>query len=102
MSTDFSCCDFGTCNRGIGCPAGSVVAQDLLGTDPLPGLMTYDDAQKQWITRPLYNHLHTENSDGSDPEVDEPWLTGQRVLIGAGVFLAVCVAGFSTLLYFYR
>ncbi|OYV95159.1 MAG: hypothetical protein B7Z68_07335 [Acidobacteria bacterium 21-70-11] len=84
-----NCCDYG-CTRAPNCPAGSVVADKLLAGERLPEL------------QPLYNHLHTENSDGSGPDADEPWLTGQRVLIGCGVFLAVCVAGFSTLLYFFR
>ena len=96
-----NCCDYG-CTRAPNCHAGSVVAQELVGTDPLPGLMTYDLATKQWITRPLYNHLHTENSDGSDPEVDEPWLTGQRVLIGAVIFLASIVGIGMVVLYFFR
>jgi hypothetical protein len=105
MSTDFNCCDFGTCNQGIGCPAGSVVAQKLVGAEPLPGLMTYDLATKQWITRPLYNHLHTENSAGSDSEVDEveaPDWEAIAIVGGALILFLASVVGIGmAVLHFY-
>ena len=103
-----NCCDYG-CTRAPNCPAGSVVAQNLLGTDRLPGLMTYDDAQKQWRRSdftPLYNHLHTENSDGSDPEVDEveaPDWWAIAIVGGALILFLASVVGIAmAVLHFFR
>lgn len=57
---------------------------------------TWERAQAQWFKSvpPLFNT--------PEPEPEQEMLTPLRVLAGCGVFLAVCVAGFSALLYFFR
>lgn len=93
-----NCCNsYGVCERGPGCPAGSIVADKLLAGEQLPELEPYEFGPGMFL-------LNTANSDGSDPEtdVDESLLTPKRVLIGAGVFLFSVVAIAMTLLYFYR
>lgn len=93
-----NCCDdYGACNRGPGCPAGSIVASKLLAGEQLPELEPYEFGPGMFL-------FNTANSDGSHPEADtnESVLTTKRVLIGAGVFLFSVVAIAMTLLHFYR
>jgi len=93
-----NCCNsFGICERGPGCPAGSIVATKLLAGEPLPELEPYEFGPGMFL-------FNTANSDGSDPEADtdESILTPKRVLIGCGIFLAVCVGVGVAALQFWR
>jgi len=93
-----NCCNsYGKCERGPGCPAGSIVATKLLAGEPLPELEPYEFGPGMFL-------FNTANSGGRAPETtDQPMhLRTELVVVGFLIFLALCDLLGMAALYFYR
>lgn len=117
-----SCCnDYGMCERGPGCPAGSIVATKLLAGEPLPELEPYEFGPSRFVwpedeafmtarqqalaamnSEPWRSQANAVWPASDDPTEREPWLTPARVLVGFLVFLAVCVGVAMASLNYWR